>query len=102
MYSAETFAKELRATITLNEAGKPRRMSKLEAIAKRQTIKAIGGDQRAAEFLIKTIAPREVEQIDNLSPLLREMRAIHEMQSLADQNRDRAADVSNQVDDAEK
>ena len=102
MNFAETFEKELRATITANEAGKPRRMSILQAIAKQQTIKAIRGDQRATELLIKTIAPREVEQIDNLSPLLREMRAIHEMQSVADQNRDRAADATNQADGAEK
>ena len=102
MNFAETFEKELRTTIVANEGGSQRRLSKLQAIARLQTNKALRGDHKATELLIKAIAPRAFEQSDNLSPVLREMRAIHEMQRAADQNSGREEDVSNQADGAEQ
>ena len=101
MSFAESIEKELQATIIANEGGTPRRMSKLEAIAKQQTNKALRGDHKATELLIRAIEPRASEQVDNLSPVLREMRAIHERHRGAEQSGDQAADDPNRNEDAE-
>ncbi len=102
MTFAESIEKELQATIIANEGGTPRRMSKLQAIAKQQTNKALRGDHKATELLIRAVEPRAFEQIDNLSPVLREMRAIHEHHSGTDPSGEQPADDSNRVEDSEE
>ena len=102
MTFAESIEKELQATIIANEGGTPRRMSKLQAIAKQQTNKALRGDHKATELLIRAVEPRAFEQIDNLSPVLREMRAIHERHRSTDRSGEQAANDSNRVEDAEE
>lgn len=73
---AESIERELNTRITVNEGGKQRRITKLDAIAKQQTNKAVNGDLKAAALLMKAIGPRESDP-DNLSPLVHAMRAIH-------------------------
>jgi hypothetical protein len=73
----EAFQRELNASITVTEGGKSRRMPKLVAIAKQQTNKALKGEHRATELVMKIVEPREIDTKENLFPLLTEMRAIH-------------------------
>lgn len=74
---SESIEKELSTLITVNEGGKRRRITKLQAIVKQQTSKALGGDLKAIALVMNAVAPRESEQNDNLSPILQAMRAIH-------------------------
>lgn len=83
---AESIERELNTRITVNEGGKQRRITKLDAIAKQQTNKAVNGDLKAAALLMKAIEPRESDPKDNLSPLVDAMRAIHAKHLANDRN----------------
>lgn len=99
---AESIERELNTRITVTEGGKQRRITKLDAIAKQQTNKAVSGDLKAAALLMKAVEPRQFDPMDNLSPVLHEMRAIHAKHEVASQNATRvgsAAEVTVQVDD---
>lgn len=98
---AESFKTELNTRITVNEGGKQRQITKLQAIAKQQTNKAVNGDLKATALLLKAIEPRESEQIDNPSPLLHAMRAIHAKHEAADQNAARIIAVSDLAGNSE-
>lgn len=84
---AESIEKELNASITISEGGRRRRITKLQAIAKQQTNKAVNGDLKATELVMKAVEPRQLELMDNLTPVLHEMRAIHAKHD-ADDNAD--------------
>ena len=85
---AESFERELNTRITVNEGGKQRRITKLQAIAKQQTNKAVNGDPKATALVMRAVEPREFEQMDNLSPVLHAMRAIHAKHEVAKHDRD--------------
>ena len=59
---AEAIARELNTSVTVTEGGKSKKMTKLDAIAKQQTIKAIQRrSQSDSHSLIKTVEPREID-----------------------------------------
>ena len=90
---AELLKKELNTRITVNEGGKQRQITKYQAIVKQQTNKAVTGDLKAAVFVTGAVEPREVDQTDNLSPVLQAMRAIHANHELANHNAIRTSDA---------
>jgi hypothetical protein len=74
---SDAIQRELRAPITILEDGKRRKVTKLDAIAKHQTNKAVNGDAKATAIVMNAVEPRQFDPMDNLSPVLGEMRAIH-------------------------
>lgn len=90
---AESIERELNTFITANESGKQRRITKLDAIVKQQTNKAVTGDLKATAFVMRAVEPRQFDPIDNLSPVLSEMRAIHAKHELANHNGIRTTDA---------
>ena len=60
-----------------NEGAQRRKISKLHAIAKQQTNKAVNGDNRATALVVSVAEPPRFDPMDSLTPLLHEMRAIH-------------------------
>jgi len=99
---AELLEKELNSVITASEGGKQRRITKLQAIAKQQTNKAITGDLKAIALVMRALEPRESEQRDALSPVLHEMRAIHAKHESTSQNGARfieASDLASELKD---
>lgn len=91
---AESIEKELNTRIAVNEGGMQRRITKLQAIAKQQTNKAVNGDLKATALVMRAVEPREFEQMDNLSPLLHAMRALHAKHEVGNQNGTRAIAAS--------
>ena len=83
---AEAIERELNTSVTVTEGGKQRKITKLDAIAKQQTNKAVQGDHKATALVMKAVEPREIDPKDNLSPVLHEMRAIHAKHEIANQN----------------
>lgn len=77
MTLAEAIEKELDTQIRVVEDGKPRRMTKRQAIAKQHTNKAAKGDLKAIALIIRAVNPKESEQSDNLAPMLHALRSIH-------------------------
>jgi hypothetical protein len=71
---ADDLETELRSTIEVLEGGKRRRMTKRRAIAKQHVNKALGGDVRSTELLLKSTQLGRTGQQDNLSSLLEEFR----------------------------
>lgn len=99
---AETLERELNTQFTIHEGGKSRKVTKLQAIVKQQTNKAINGDSKAAALVMKAVEPRQFDPMDNLSPVLQEMRAIHAKHEVASENGicvTNAADMAVKVDD---
>ena len=82
---SDSIGRELDTLITVNEGGKQRRITKLQAIAKQQTNKAATGDIKATTVVMRAIEPRESDQRDTLSPVLQAMRAIHAKHEMANQ-----------------
>lgn len=95
---AEAFSRELNTSVIVTEGGKSKKMTKIDAIAKHQTIKAVQGDHKALAFLIKTVEPREIDCKDNLAPVLLELRAAHEKHEIADQKDNSKTDSSDSSD----
>lgn len=86
--------RELNTRIIVNEGGKPRRLTKLDAIVKQQTNKALQGDPKATALVMKAVEPRQFDPGDTLSPVVQAMRAIHAKHELANQKNSRTADAS--------
>jgi hypothetical protein len=86
---ADAIEKELDMEIRVVEGGKPRRITKRQAIAKQHTNKAVNGDLKAIALIIRAVNPKDSEQSDNLSPVLHALRAIHAKYEAAssDENR---------------
>jgi hypothetical protein len=82
----DAFARELNASIAVTEGGKSKKMTKLVAIAKQQTNKALKGDHKATELVMKIVEPREIDTKENLSPVVAAMRAIYARHQTANQN----------------
>lgn len=82
----EAFARELNTSIIVTEGGKSKKITKLDAIAKQQTIKAVQCDHKAIALVMKAVEPREIDTKDNLFPVLAAMRAIHARHESAHQN----------------
>jgi hypothetical protein len=85
---AVAVTRELNTSVTLTEGGKAKKMTKLDAIAIYQTIKAVQGDHKAIAFLLKAVEPRENDTKDDLAPVLQGLRAIHERHELAHRDGD--------------
>lgn len=79
----EAVARELNTSITLTESGRAKKMTKLDAIATCQTIKAVQGDHKAIAFVLKAVEPRKSDTKDDLAPVLQGLRAIHERHEIA-------------------
>jgi hypothetical protein len=94
------FEQELNRRITINEGGKPRKMTKRDAIVKQQTNKAIQGDPKATALVMKAAEPRMLAQPDNLSPVLQAMLNIHARHEIALQKNERETGASDHGDDA--
>jgi Family of unknown function (DUF5681) len=95
---AETMEKELNTSIAVTEGGTQKRMTKLQAIVKQQTNRAVSGDHKATSLVMRAVEPREFQQEDNLSPVLQEMRAIHAKHELVKQRETRARETSHSDD----
>lgn len=65
---------ELRSRIIVTEDGKPLRITKRRAIVKQHVNKALRGDIRSAELLLKNSQRDRPDQQDNLGALLEEFR----------------------------
>jgi hypothetical protein len=96
----ESIERELNSRITVNEGGKRRQITKLQAIAKQQTNKAVNGDHKATVFVMKVVEPRQSAPTDTLSPVLYAMRAIHEKHEVANRNSTRVTDASELIGNA--
>lgn len=75
---------ELRSSITVLEAGERRRISKRRAIIKQHVRKALNGDVRSTELLLKIREPQPSEQQDPLDALIEEFREEHRRISAKD------------------
>jgi Family of unknown function (DUF5681) len=95
---ADAFQQELRSAINILEGGKHRRVTKLEAIAKQQTNKAVGGDAKATAMVMEAVDPRQFDTTDTLSPLLQQLHAIHEAHEATDRKK---APNNDAADDAQ-
>ena len=82
---AEAFKKQLRARVTTNVDGKPKKMSFLDAIAMQHTRKASAGDVKSTKLVIQlSEPPRESDAGRGLPPILeifRGMNAKHETEN---------------------
>ena len=70
-------AAELRSPITVLEGGERRRISKRRAIVKQHVNRALNGDVRSTELLLKVRERQPSEQEDPLNALLEEFRKEH-------------------------
>ena len=91
---AESIERELNTWITAHEGGKPRKITKLDAIVKQQTNKSVNGDHKAMALVMKALESRQFDLMDNLSPLLHEMHAIHAKHEISAQKGTREKDTS--------
>ena len=66
---ATTLARELSAVITIQENGKRRRITKLDAIMKQQVNKAASGDNRSAQFILGLTQAIESSPAPSTEPL---------------------------------
>lgn len=90
---SEAFMKELNTLVHVVEGNKRRLITKLEAIAKQHTNKAAAtGDLKSTALIMRAVEPRESERIDNLSPVLHELRAIHAAHEAVSLDENRAID----------
>lgn len=83
---------ELRSAVTVTEGGKRRRMTKSRAIAKRIVSKALGGDVRSTELLIKSRQQSQSDQPDKAQALAEELRGIHRLLT-ANEPREESASI---------
>lgn len=70
----EDIEKELRTKVTLKEGTKFLQMTKRQAVAKQFVNKAISGDIRSTELLLKRTAKTHSDHDNNLGALLEEFR----------------------------
>ena len=82
---SEAFWKELNSPVTLTEkSGKSRKISKLEAMAKRHSVKAINGDPKSTELYFKAIALGGADAARGLVDLIGALDAKHEQHEVID------------------
>jgi hypothetical protein len=89
---AESIEKELSTLITVVEGGKRQRITKLHAIVKQQTNKAVSGDPKATALVMSALERRDYDALDTLAPVLQAMRAIHTKHEALDAGTDRGVD----------
>lgn len=65
---AEAVQKEVNRSIIIEEGNQRRKVTKLDAIVKRTTVKALNGDAKATELIVKALDPRQSSPTDELSP----------------------------------
>ena len=84
----EVFLKELlsQVPITMTD-GRKRKISKIQAIAKRFSNEAVNGNQKAARFVLDQANTGKPESGDNLANLVQELRAQHTCYEEADRLR---------------
>ena len=70
----DAFAAELCRMITVTEDGKPKRMTKGEAIAKQHVHKAMKGSSRSTKLVLNCIEHDQSDQPDKLETLVEELR----------------------------
>jgi hypothetical protein len=75
---------ELRSLITVSEAGKCRRISKRRAMIKQHVKRALNGDVRSTQLLLKVLERLPSEEQDPLNALLEEFREEHRRTSPKD------------------
>jgi Family of unknown function (DUF5681) len=79
---SETLRKELSTLVTVTETGKPaRKMPKLQAVLKQLTAKAMKGDVKSIELLIKVFDSGESDGALSLRPVLDTFRGIHALRT---------------------
>jgi len=79
---SETLRKELSALVTIAESGKPpRKIPKLQAVLMQLTAKAMKGDVKSMQLLIKVFDSGESGGIVGLRPVLETLRGIHALRA---------------------
>lgn len=87
---AETLEKELLAQVTMvEEGGKRRKISKLEAILKQHINNAAKGDLKAAALVLSLLRAQPAGASDNLDALLEIFRAKHDRNTAAESKQDK-------------
>ena len=81
---SETFWKEINTMVIVTENGKSRKISKLEAMAKRHSVKAINGDPKSTELCFKAIALGGADAERSLADLIGALDAKHESHVVID------------------
>ena len=81
---SEAFWKELNTMVIVTENGKSRKISKLEAMAKRHSVKAINGDPKSTELYFKAIALGGADAARGLVDLIGALDAKHEQHEVID------------------
>ena len=66
---ATTLLRELGVTVTIQENGRRRKITKLEAIMKQQVNLAASGDQRSAQFIVGLVQTAESAPVPTSGPL---------------------------------
>jgi Family of unknown function (DUF5681) len=79
---------ELRSPITVLEAGERRRMTKRQAIVKQHVNRALKGDIRSTQLLLKLWERLPSEEQDPLQALIEEFREAHRRASAKDDKKD--------------
>lgn len=74
---AEIVEKEGNRSIVITENQQPLKVKKVDAVVKRQFIKALEGNAKATELIVKALDSRQTIPSDELSPLLLHFRADH-------------------------
>ena len=98
---AEAITRELNTSVTVTEGGKSTKMTKVVLIAKQQMNKALKGEHKATELVMKIVEPREKDTKNNLTPVLQGLFAIHQRHEIADQN-DNSKTASSDLNDKVK
>jgi hypothetical protein len=89
----EVVNKEFRAFVTLvEENGKRRKISKLEALVKHYINKGLKGDLKAAALVLNLLRLHQYEEVDNLFTLVEQFRARNNLLQAAGQNRAQTTD----------
>src|SRR4051812_12927785 len=74
----EVFLKELQSRVSMTtSSGKKRKISMLEAIAKRQANLAVSGDPKAARLVLDQLRGLNPDSGDNIANLIQEFRAVN-------------------------
>ena len=81
---SETFWKEINTMVIVTENGKSRKISKLEAMAKRHSVKAINGDPKSTELCLRAMTLGGVDADRGLADLIGALDAKHESHEVID------------------
>ena len=98
---AKALEKELLALVTMvEEGGKRRKISKLEAILKQHINNAAKGDLKAAALVLSLLKAQQPDASDNLGALLQVFRAKH-ARDVAGENKDQMPDKNESNNEGE-